>query len=56
MCRKTKNVDTANGNVSKNEIINLIYYIRSLPRESFNAADVADMIIRRYFKELEEWK
>ena len=38
--------------ISKDEIMNLVYYIRSIPRHKFEAADVADMIIRRYFKEL----
>ena len=38
----------------KEELILLINYIRTVPRYKFDAADLADSIIRKYFKELEE--
>ena len=51
MCHKNNGAEKKKG-ISKDEIMNLVYYIRSIPRHKFEAADVADMIIRRYFKEL----
>lgn len=44
-----------NFSITKEKLVELINFIRTIPKHDFDAAELADRMIRKYFKELQQW-